>query len=1085
MAIEKKVKTVFEIENKAYKAALEDTAQKQKKLGIETTVAAKKLEAQGDSSGALKTRIAGLTKQIELQKDALAAGEKQLTTLKKEYGENSEEVTKFATDVAFAENELLNMEKRLKTLNKQLVESGGKLGEVGDKVKKIGDKASNIGNKLSMSVTLPLVAAGTAATKFSIDFENAMAKVASLTGTERIKQYSEEILDLSDKTGIAAIELAEAQYQTISAGVDAAKSVEFLDTITKLQRGGFTEATTAVDGLTTVLNAYNLGTEKANEVGNYFIITQNLGKTTVDRLAKSIGTVVPTARAAGVEAKDLFAAFASLTAGGKETSASAAGVKAALSNILKPSAEAQKKASELGIEFSATSLKARGFAEFLNTLKETTHGNSEDMARLFGSTEALDTMLSLVSDNGAARFNDALVEMSTNTTALSDAFATVSDTTGVRLEIAINKVKNAGIQAGDALAPAMEEVADIIGGLADKFNDMSEDEQKAIVKTLMLVAAIAPIITIGGKLISGAGKLIKSLGRITGGLKKLNAEGMAMVSTGGWVGIAIAAIGVLTAVIIGAVDAAKENFRELNKDAVELNETIDIIKDNLNEASNTFEKSAAKTNATAASAESLVQRLRELELQGLRTKEAQTEYTLTVEKLNALIPELNLKIDAQSGKLDINTESLLDNISSWKERGLVQLKEQLFSTRITEYTNAVIAQSEAEEALNDKKKKRAEAELILIGLQNQANALQLKLKSNTEGSAEALQKYTDIMRREIPVLASRINSGDFSDAVIDELQRSLECASNFVTETDQKLETLGNTYNIAAKTIMGDAYDVGQALTDMGDTSGQALSVLEGAINTYQTGIESVFDSIETNSQLSADALLRNAIETSATISEFYDGMATLLKRGLPEDLLTDLATKGPQTAAKAVKELSEMTDSALDAWIGQWETADSGIKTALDGLVEDARTSGYNIGQAITQGTEKALSDGKSAVAGKARRLAQTVISEMKAELEIASPSKKVRRTIREVPNAAVIELEEGVSRVKAASKKLAQAANPEFEASDRRSIGGYRLETREAEARKALVPTNTITINTRELSRSQVDYIVNTVNRRLGRLL
>lgn len=47
---------------------------------------------------------------------------------------------------------------------------------------------------------------------------------------------------------------------------------------------GFTETSTAVDGLTTVLNSYGLEADKATDISNQMLICQNLGKTTSESL---------------------------------------------------------------------------------------------------------------------------------------------------------------------------------------------------------------------------------------------------------------------------------------------------------------------------------------------------------------------------------------------------------------------------------------------------------------------------------------------------------------------------------------------------------------------------------------------------------------------------------------------------------------------------------------------------------------------------------------------------------------------------------------------------------------------------------
>lgn len=79
-----------------------------------------------------------------------------------------------------------------------------------------------------------------------------------------------------------------------SAGVDTANVVDFVSTATKLSVAGFTESATAVDVVTTALNAYGLAGSDAEKVASMLVKTQDLGKTSVGELAATMGRVIPT-----------------------------------------------------------------------------------------------------------------------------------------------------------------------------------------------------------------------------------------------------------------------------------------------------------------------------------------------------------------------------------------------------------------------------------------------------------------------------------------------------------------------------------------------------------------------------------------------------------------------------------------------------------------------------------------------------------------------------------------------------------------------------------------------------------------------
>lgn len=310
-------------------------------------------------------------------------------------------------------------------------------------------------------ISTALAGVAAAAVKAGAEYETSLAKVGTIadTSVRSLSDLSGDILQLSNDTGEGAAELNEALYSAISAGADTKHAVDLVAVAVKAARGGFTDTETAVDGLTSALNAYGKETADAQGLANKFLVTQNLGKTTFGQLAGSIGTVAPTASAAGVSVEELLASVASLTANGIGTSEAMTGMKAALSNIIKPTGEASKLAEQLGIDFSAASLQTKGWAGFLADLQEKTGGNTDQMATLFGSVEALNTVLTLTSEQGTALMTKTLDEMATNTTALDDAYEAMSSTLEVTVQKIGTNLQNLGVQFYESVQGPAQEAA--------------------------------------------------------------------------------------------------------------------------------------------------------------------------------------------------------------------------------------------------------------------------------------------------------------------------------------------------------------------------------------------------------------------------------------------------------------------------------------------------------------------------------------------------------------------------------------------------------------------------------------------------
>ena len=110
-------------------------------------------------------------------------------------------------------------------------------------------------------------------------YETALAKISTIADPAQVSMETikNDITTLSQDTGQSVNDLSESVYQAISASVETADAVDFVRQSNMLAVGGFTDTTTAVDVLTTALNAYGLETSKAGEISDMLITTQKLG----------------------------------------------------------------------------------------------------------------------------------------------------------------------------------------------------------------------------------------------------------------------------------------------------------------------------------------------------------------------------------------------------------------------------------------------------------------------------------------------------------------------------------------------------------------------------------------------------------------------------------------------------------------------------------------------------------------------------------------------------------------------------------------------------------------------------------------
>lgn len=257
-----------------------------------------------------------------------------------------------------------------------------------------------------------------------------MAEVSTLLAKNQmglVSQLSDTANAAAMKFGKKTDEMASAEYNLISAGIDAAKVNYALDASAKLAIGGITDMETASNGLTSVLNAYNLAAEQSEEVTDAMFVAMKRGKTKIGELSDVIGRVAPLAANVGVSINEMFGSIATATLSGQKTDEAATGLKAALSNIMKPTSEGAKLADSLGLAFDAEALKAKGLRGVLDDVYASTKGDVGMMTQLFGSVEALNFVFAIMKNNGDT-FTSVMNDMNRKGGSTEEAYRKMADT---------------------------------------------------------------------------------------------------------------------------------------------------------------------------------------------------------------------------------------------------------------------------------------------------------------------------------------------------------------------------------------------------------------------------------------------------------------------------------------------------------------------------------------------------------------------------------------------------------------------------------------------------------------------------------
>jgi len=366
------------------------------------------------------------------------------------------------------------------------------LGNINKVTSNIQSAASPLANATTgiLKFEAAALTAGAAVTAFSVkvasDFDTAFREISTLIDkpSEELGTFRNEIQDYAKTSTQSLDQITQSVYSAISAGVNYKDSLAIVSKAEQLAVAGKATLSESLTVLVSSLNAFGKGSNEAQAFADALFTTVKQGQTTLPELASALAQVTGTAASAGVKFDTLLAAIATLTSNGQSTSQAVTSIKAALSNIIKPSEKAQKLAKKLGIEFNSQAIKAKGLNGVLKEVKKATGGNTAQMAQLFGSVDALNGAL-ILTGIGADKFAQNLDAMASKSGSVQTAFTKMSKSGDLLAQTLTNNFKAVLLAIGQ---PLLDEFGGITQALSAIFGviekSLTSGKLQGFVKTI-------------------------------------------------------------------------------------------------------------------------------------------------------------------------------------------------------------------------------------------------------------------------------------------------------------------------------------------------------------------------------------------------------------------------------------------------------------------------------------------------------------------------------------------------------------------------------------------------------------------------
>lgn len=919
-------------------------------------------------------------------------------------------------------------------------------------------------------------------------FESSMSNVAATMGitTEEIHSGSaayetleKAAKDCGKSTKYSASEAADALNYLALAGYDAEKAAKTLPAVLDLAAAGGMELGAASDLVTDSMAALGMETSELNKYIDEMARTSQKSNTSVAQLGEATLVCAGMASTTGQSLETLNAELGVLANNGIKGAEGGTHLRNILQSLVAPTDKASVAMQKLGLQVSDSSGNMRDLNDIMVDLDKALSGISGNAerarylkkifnARDIGSVNALLKGTGLEFDNlkkellncdGAAK---AMAEtmgdnLEGKVTILNSALEGLGITGYEKIEGMLKKSVEAATDSVGRLQDSMEN-----GRLGDAMDDMAEALSEAAVSAIGFGEDALPV------LIDGLTWIIENADLIVSGITGIVAAEIyhgtvaPMISavTTAWnayktanegatvaqwamntamnanpAGLMITAIVGLTTAVAAYSVLADNSYKNTKKLADNASKSIET----LNENAQTRKESADKTAAETEIVKNLTAELEELNSQEHLTVEQKLRLKSVVDQLNAVMPELNLTIDEQTGKLEQTNEQIekyIENLQRGNEKSFYedrlrqivddQKEAQKILEETTEQYNKILEESS--------KSTRPQFELF-SGLGTTSEVSELGMLMDAMNQA---QQAVDDLGSEYENLSA-------------EYEAFLKVESEVIDETEElnriMVEYKGTTYTVTS--------EVAARLDELDASYAEAYEEAEKSLR----GQIGLFEELEVKSDLTVEQMANNMQKQTEIMLSYNDDMQKameLVQEGVfDRGLLTAIEQMGIDGAAylheivRAAETESDDFVRLMEAWEDRVESIDllagtrADIETGcseikellLEGMTSAVDDVNDRLSQSFAEMTITALNEGKAMgvntgegfklglnqkqqdVVTAAGNMAFSVYNTMRKGLQINSPSRRTRylgEMSGEGFNEGLIEvLEEGIEVV------------------------------------------------------------------------
>lgn len=880
------------------------------------------------------------------------------------------------------------------------------------------------------------------------EFEASMSQVAATMGmtADEVRNGSAEYTLLADtakkcgkETIFSASEAGDALNYLALAGYNAEKSAATLPKVLDLAAAGNLDLAYASDLVTDSMAALGKETNEIDAYIDKMVRTSQKSNTSVAQLGEATLVCAGTVSLTKQSLETMNTELGILANNGYKGAEGGTHLRNIILSLSAPTDAAAETMKELGFQVSDSQGNMRDMNDILVDMNAAMEGMSSTektqmISRIFNKTDiaAVNALLKGTGDE----YDNLYKEISNCSGAAADMAETLNDNLKGKVTILQSALEGLGISAyeifDDEMKDAVQSATDAVGKLQGSIDsgDMgvslrkfSESLGELVEGTIDFGGEALPVVIDGLTWILDHHTLIEAgiAGIVAANIQMKVVAPIVEGTTIAWNAYKTAnngatvsqwllntamnanPAGILVTAVVG-LTAALSAYVILNKDNISsMDDTTRATKDlveSSRELNESYKNAVTERKTSRESMENEALHCRKLvtELEALQYKTSlttaeQTRQRMIVDELNQAMPELNLAIDDQTGKLNMSTSALKENVEAMMKSAKAEAaREDLI--RIAE------EQYEAEKRLYELQEQKLEQD-----------------EQVTESENGKIQVYHQ----------ARLAQKDLEEQILE----TQESINNFSSEYEETLNYISATgvWEDTSEAVKG----MGEAADAVGDSFEQMSAEVQEKLAEMQTTFtETIENQIDLFAKfngemtLTTDEMLSNMQSQIDGITQWADNLAVLADRGINQGLLKILEDMGPSGAgyvatfvqmtdeelqkanelyAESIILTSEAAESAVESYVTAGEKAKEGFGEGLAGDSEEeeepslliseeeteaVRESYAEAGGMAGEGFKEGVEESVESVNESVQEAGEEVLEQMRETLEIEEHSKQ-----------------------------------------------------------------------------------------------